>query len=55
MDDKKIIQKRMEEEARPGEALTVDRKEKVWKVDEATCVSCGACLEKCPKKCLTLG
>lgn len=39
----------------PCDALTVDRKEKVWKVDEATCVSCGACLEKCPKKCLTLG
>lgn len=39
----------------PCDALSVDRKEKVWKVDEATCVACGACLEKCPKKCLTLG
>lgn len=39
----------------PCDALTVDRKEKVWKVDEGTCVSCGACLEKCPKKCLSLG
>lgn len=39
----------------PCDALTVDRKEKIWKVDEAACVSCGACLEKCPKKCLSFG
>lgn len=39
----------------PCDALTVDRKEKVWKVDADTCVECGACIEKCPKKCLTLG
>lgn len=39
----------------PCDALTVDRKEKVWKVDEGACVSCGACVEKCPKKCLSLG
>ncbi len=39
----------------PCNALTVDRKEKVWKVDADTCVSCGACVEKCPKKCLKLG
>ncbi|MCI9596811.1 MAG: 4Fe-4S binding protein [Firmicutes bacterium] len=38
----------------PCDALTVDRKEKVWKVDESACVSCGACVEKCPKKCLSL-
>ncbi|MCQ4635480.1 4Fe-4S binding protein [Anaerovorax odorimutans] len=39
----------------PCDALTVDRKEKVWKVDTDACVSCGACVEKCPKKCLSLG
>ncbi|MDO4746416.1 MAG: 4Fe-4S binding protein [Bacillota bacterium] len=39
----------------PCDALTVDRKEKVWKVDEELCVKCGACLEKCPKECLTIG
>ncbi|MBR3786968.1 MAG: 4Fe-4S binding protein [Firmicutes bacterium] len=35
--------------------MTVDRKEKVWKVDEEACVKCGACLEKCPKECLSIG
>lgn len=39
----------------PCDALTVDRKEKVWKVDEEACVKCGACLEKCPKECLSIG
>ncbi len=39
----------------PCDALTVDRKEKVWEVDQDACVSCGACVEKCPKKCLSLG
>ena len=38
----------------PCDALTVDRKEKVWKVDEEACVKCGACLEKCPKECLAI-
>ena len=39
----------------PCESLTVDRKEKVWKVDKDTCAACGVCVEKCPKKCLSLG
>lgn len=39
----------------PVEALTVDRKEKVWEVDTETCVKCGACLDKCPKNCLSFG
>lgn len=39
----------------PCDALTIDRKEKIWKVDQDACASCGACVEKCPKKCLTLG
>ncbi|MEG0829674.1 MAG: 4Fe-4S binding protein [Anaerovoracaceae bacterium] len=38
----------------PCDALTVDRKEKVWEVDQDTCVACGVCVEKCPKKCLSL-
>ena len=39
----------------PVDALTVDRKEKVWEVDKDTCVKCGACIDKCPKKCLGFG
>ncbi len=39
----------------PCDALTVDRKEKIWSVDQDACISCGACVEKCPKKCLKLG
>ena len=39
----------------PADALTVDRKEKVWEVDEDSCVKCGVCIDKCPKKCLAVG
>ena len=39
----------------PADALTVDRKEKVWEVDEDACVKCGVCIDKCPKKCLGFG
>ena len=39
----------------PCDALTVDRKEKVWEVDKDACVKCGACIDKCPKKCLSFG
>lgn len=38
----------------PSEALTVDRKEKVWKVDKDACTQCGICVDKCPKKCLEI-
>lgn len=36
----------------PAECLTVDRKEKVWKVDKDACVTCEACVNQCPKDCL---
>jgi formate hydrogenlyase subunit 6/NADH:ubiquinone oxidoreductase subunit I len=39
----------------PCDALEVDRKEKIWKVDLEACASCGMCLDKCPKKCLSMG
>ena len=38
----------------PGEALTVDRKEKTWVLDEDKCVSCGTCRDVCPKDAIVL-
>lgn len=38
----------------PKSAITVDRKEKVWEVDNAECIRCGVCAETCPKQCITL-
>lgn len=38
----------------PGEALTVDRKEKTWKLDEDKCVACGTCADVCPKNAIVL-
>ncbi len=37
----------------PQGALTVDRKEKIWQLDEEKCVKCGLCIGKCPKKVLS--
>ena len=34
----------------PAGALTVDRKEKIWKLDEDKCIGCGTCHDVCPKK-----
>ena len=36
----------------PEGAITVDRANKSWVVDEEKCVKCGLCIGKCPKKCL---
>ena len=33
----------------PAGALTVDRKEKTWTLDEDLCVACGTCQNTCPK------
>lgn len=37
----------------PEEAITVDRANKTWSVDESKCVKCGKCIAKCPKKALS--
>ncbi len=37
----------------PEGAITVDRANKTWTVDESKCVKCGICIDKCPKKCLS--
>ena len=39
----------------PADAIEVDRKEKLWKVDVDSCVKCGACIDKCPKGSLSFG
>lgn len=36
----------------PSGALTVDRKKKIWEVDEGLCTGCGVCEAGCPKKSL---
>lgn len=36
----------------PSGALTVDRKNRIWEVDEGLCTACGVCENGCPKKCL---
>ena len=38
----------------PAGALTVDRKEKIWKLDEDKCVACGTCHDVCPKKAIVM-
>lgn len=38
----------------PQEAITVDRAEKTWKLDESKCVECGTCVTACPKKAITM-
>lgn len=38
----------------PAEAITVDRKEKLWAIDADACIGCGTCVEKCPKDSLTI-
>ena len=38
----------------PADAITVDRKEKVWKIDQFKCVICNVCAESCPKKCINM-
>ena len=37
----------------PESAITVDRANKSWTVDEEKCVQCGMCTQKCPKKSLS--
>jgi len=36
----------------PANAITVDRPNKTWTLDESACAHCGVCKAKCPKKCI---
>jgi formate hydrogenlyase subunit 6/NADH:ubiquinone oxidoreductase subunit I len=38
----------------PQGAITVDRAEKQWEVDDEKCTRCGLCIEGCPKKSLKI-
>ena len=38
----------------PAGALTVDRANKTWELDEDLCVACGTCAEACPKKAILM-
>lgn len=36
----------------PTNAITVERKERIWTIERMQCIQCGECVESCPKKCL---
>ena len=38
----------------PQEALTVDRANKTWRLDEDKCIACGTCASVCPKKAIIM-
>ena len=38
----------------PAGALTVDRANKIWTLDEDLCIGCGNCYEVCPKKAIVI-
>ncbi len=36
----------------PANAITVNRAEKSWEINQFKCVICNECVESCPKKCI---
>ena len=38
----------------PTNALAVNRTERIWAIERMKCIQCGACVDVCPKKCLTM-
>lgn len=38
----------------PTAAIVVKRTEKTWEIDRLRCIQCGACVDCCPKDCLTM-
>ena len=36
----------------PTDAITVNKTEKIWRIERLRCISCRSCVEVCPKKCL---
>jgi formate hydrogenlyase subunit 6/NADH:ubiquinone oxidoreductase subunit I len=38
----------------PTHAIVVNRAEKTWAIERMKCIQCGACVDVCPKKSLTM-
>jgi ech hydrogenase subunit F len=38
----------------PTGAITVKKQEKTWEIERMKCIQCGACVDVCPKKCLSM-
>ena len=38
----------------PTDAITVERQNKIWKIDRMKCIACALCVDACPKKCLKM-
>jgi ech hydrogenase subunit F len=38
----------------PTGAINVRRQDKIWEIDRLKCIQCGACVDACPKKCLSM-
>jgi formate hydrogenlyase subunit 6/NADH:ubiquinone oxidoreductase subunit I len=38
----------------PAAAITVSREDRVWAIEQLTCIACGVCVEVCAKKSLTM-
>lgn len=38
----------------PAAAITVSREERIWAIEQLTCIACGVCVDVCAKKSLTM-
>ena len=38
----------------PADAITVNKEERTWTLNQFQCVACGCCVDYCPKDCLSI-
>jgi formate hydrogenlyase subunit 6/NADH:ubiquinone oxidoreductase subunit I len=38
----------------PAAAITVNREERMWAIEQLTCIACGVCVDVCAKKSLSM-
>ena len=38
----------------PANAISIDRRNRIWTIDREKCITCGVCADGCPAHCLTL-